>query len=551
MATLTSCDGTPATQVIVIVDADDEAVAGAAAISVRACPHHLAPTCEGGYFETRSLGDGVVAFPTRIPVGPPATLPTTFWLEARLLDDADQPTHTVRAIAGFVEGEVRSLRLRFEAACRDLPCDANSTCYEGSCVDACFETGPDGAPSPSAPVACTLSDGGVPIPSDAGPGCTCPCPGDTCVDGQCIPARPVELLAAGRTHTCAGRADDSTIHCWGENTSGQLGLGEDSVGLIQLEPLPVELASGIHRLSAGIDHTCAVLALGDAYCWGGNNLQRLGVEGGRRVEPTMIPPPETGSWASIALWANHTCGATTRSQLYCWGAAANGQIGALDPPLPDSRPTPIKLDDSWSAAAVGADFSCGLNPGGTVYCWGLNDRGQLAQPAATEAALRPVRVDVPRTLAIEAAQDHVCALLAETNELRCWGWGADGRLGNEIRPLPQPVRSPTPVVGDLEWRQFSLGQAHTCGITVDRHLFCWGSNLAGQLGMGDADRAVRTEPDEVMPSGGWEYVTTGTHHTCAVRDDGAVYCWGQATNGQLSASCRRDNVSTPCRVCLP
>ena len=78
--------------------------------------------------------------------------------------------------------------------------------------------------------------------------------------------------------------------------------------------------------------------------------------------------------------------------------------------------------------------------------------------------------------------------------------------------------------------QVALGGAHTCAVKEDGSLWCWGANASGQLGVGDLiDRNI---PVQVM-SGGVKEVSLGTYYTCAVKEDGSLWCWGDNRYGQL------------------
>src|SRR6478609_365846 len=78
------------------------------------------------------------------------------------------------------------------------------------------------------------------------------------------------------------------------------------------------------------------------------------------------------------------------------------------------------------------------------------------------------------------------------------------------------------------WQVVSTGFSHTCGIRTDATLWCWGDNEYGQLGLGDQkDRWV---PRRVGT--GWVDVTAGGH-SCGIRTDATLWCWGYNGSGQL------------------
>jgi alpha-tubulin suppressor-like RCC1 family protein len=76
----------------------------------------------------------------------------------------------------------------------------------------------------------------------------------------------------------------------------------------------------------------------------------------------------------------------------------------------------------------------------------------------------------------------------------------------------------------------SAGGYHTCAIKQDGSLWCWGANWSGQLG--DGTYTSRNTPVQIMSSG-VSSVALGYAHTCAVRTDGSLWCWGYNEYGQL------------------
>jgi alpha-tubulin suppressor-like RCC1 family protein len=93
------------------------------------------------------------------------------------------------------------------------------------------------------------------------------------------------------------------------------------------------------------------------------------------------------------------------------------------------------------------------------------------------------------------------------------------------------------------------GGRHTCAVQQDGALFCWGDNQAGQLGTGSAGpTADRATPQRVdVPGSSWAEVAAGDAHTCAIDTNGALFCWGQNFDGQLGVGDSIDR-SLPTRV---
>ncbi len=131
--------------------------------------------------------------------------------------------------------------------------------------------------------------------------------------------------------------------------------------------------------------------------------------------------------------------------------------------------------------------------------------------------------------AISSGRDFSCALLAG-GEVRCWGAGEAGQLGDGARATRVDAVAPT---GLAAATMISAGVQHACAV-VDGSVWCWGRNDASQLGLGDT--GVRDVPARVaMLPADVVGVSAGGLHSCAWTATGALYCWGQS-NGTSSSS---------------
>jgi alpha-tubulin suppressor-like RCC1 family protein len=137
-------------------------------------------------------------------------------------------------------------------------------------------------------------------------------------------------VSAGGRHTCALIAD-GTIRCWGRNLEGQLGQGyvsttsvDQATGTVQA--LTVRGITDAVSVSAGTDHTCAVLADGSTRCWGSNQYGQIG-DGSRTDAASPVTIAEAGSTAAVSAGERHSCAVATDGATRCWGRNDNRQLG--------------------------------------------------------------------------------------------------------------------------------------------------------------------------------------------------------------------------------
>lgn len=211
-------------------------------------------------------------------------------------------------------------------------------------------------------------------------------------------------LAAGLTHAC-GITNDARLYCWGSNSIGQLGAGGPTSAR-WAPPQLVSLGDEVTQVSVSSNGTCAVTRSGAAYCWGSNAFGQLGNGAWtERYAANATPTRVVGdhSWRQVSTGGGFTCGLTADGDAYCWGmndasrrllgsGAAPDRCGSPSPARECStRPIPVAGGIRFRALATGGSHSCGIATDRRVYCWGMNESGQLGN-GATRASVEPVPV---------------------------------------------------------------------------------------------------------------------------------------------------------------
>jgi alpha-tubulin suppressor-like RCC1 family protein len=189
-------------------------------------------------------------------------------------------------------------------------------------------------------------------------------------------------ISAGPQATCA-RVGSGAVWCWGFNSQGLLGVG--MTALMVTTPAEVMVSAGGGPLSAdapvsvGGSTQCAVVG-GNVWCWGSP-----------QKPPTQVLDGTTGSpfrsVTSVSAGSDHSCAIVSGGSIWCWGNNSNGQLGDA---TTTARAFPVKVLDLTGVAAtevvVGADFSCALKIDGTLSCWGNNTWGQLGNSTMTQVS---------------------------------------------------------------------------------------------------------------------------------------------------------------------
>jgi len=354
-------------------------------------------------------------------------------------------------------------------------------------------------------------------------------------------------VSAGRTFTCA-RHDDDSLYCFGEDAYGQLSDGHAAV---EDHPRRVGDQLGWSEMAASATHTCGVRA-GELYCWGSNVFGQLGFAPGDGAS-SVVPVKIAGTWKHVAVGAFHSCAIDDADKLSCWGLNDVGELGTNQPTNMTPHPTPAAVfggAGTWSRVAAAQSVTCGIGAaGGTgagkLYCWGANLYGQLGQAGGDRAAPGEVSGGNSDWTWIALGGSFNCGVHGTANHnLVCWGEDGHGQLG-QGSILMNNLTTPTAVMtSDRTWTTVASGLLHSCGLQADGDLACWGANGVGMVGTGTSDDVV--VPTQPLGQEKYRAVGTGFGHTCAVHEDRRLDCWGAAEFGQLGDdAARSDSTSMP------
>lgn len=340
--------------------------------------------------------------------------------------------------------------------------------------------------------------------------------------------------ASGSWHTCAARSDGA-LTCTGYNAYGQLGDGSTAQRLA-MTAVPGVTLTRARSIATGAWHTCATHATGSVHCFGSNAWGQLGLA----LTTTGTPVP-TASYAvggdvvEVAASAVTTCVLRVTGAVECFG---RGDFGELGTGIITRRATPAPIALPRPAVAVGGgeEHLCALLDDGRVACWGQNTYGSLGNGTTADAAT-PVLVTntsgATLTRAVDLALNtgvHACARRGD-GAVSCWGGNGAGQTGvtTTSGAVTRAATLPGLTVGAL-----SAGRSHTCGVRSDGVTVCWGENEFGALATGYYSAGFAPSPvaslhDSAGASSG------GNQLHCAVTARGRVRCSGYGALGMRSS----------------
>ena len=347
---------------------------------------------------------------------------------------------------------------------------------------------------------------------------------------------------------------------WGANDHEQVKPGDTSG-----QPLGMTGTLGVGTaVAAGAQHSLDLSSDGIVYAWGANDRGQAGLGAASKPSSNILPVKGQGGDGllsgvkALAAGEFHSLALKGDGTVWAWGANDGGQLG--DTSLKD-RPAPVQVKGPGGngvladivAIAAGGQTSLALRADGTVWSWGVNDKGQLGNNAAIKYSATPVQVkaqlgDLPGMKAIAAGSAHCLALKAD-GTVWAWGWNNKGQLGDGLindrstaaavkggKKLGALLKNVKAIAagGTGTIKQPSGG--HSLALVAQGEVFGWGWNVKGQLGLDNQfadqlvpDSAVQTltEPDPnlggqqtyvplprvaAIAAGGLHSLAIGPHH---------------------------------------
>ena len=364
-------------------------------------------------------------------------------------------------------------------------------------------------------------------------------------------------MGTGRIHSVLIAAD-GTLYGWGQWTGGNDTVFYSPVARL----MPGAGAWTWRQVAAGNDYTLAIRQDGTLWAWGGNGGGSLG-DGTHTSRYWPVQVGHANDWLRISAY-NISLGVRADGTLWAWGSSKDGVLG-LDTLSQSNVPRQVGTATNWTDAVTGWSHCVGVRADGTLWAWGDNRAGWFAADSTVIHQRTPRQVGTDTTWVTAAVGWYHTAALRTNGTLWTWGRNHFGMLANGTR---RGSRTPGQVGTATNWRQVSAGGQHTMALRADSSLWAWGKDDENWLGI-DWDYIRRAGPVadppgpfiSVLAAGEywnsltralpidsthtWLAVASTSEHKLGVRADGSVWAWGSPLNGRLGTPGRYATPTSP------
>ena len=289
------------------------------------------------------------------------------------------------------------------------------------------------------------------------------------------------------------------LYGWGKNYEGQL----DTYAAAEYVKAPVKLGTDQWNMVA--TNGSVVLAIdtnGRLWSWG-SVLPMLGrTASGQNATKGEISAGSGLTWTAVCCGANHVIATKSNGTLWAWGVNQRGCFGTGN--VNDTSTTPVQVGTStnWSTGyfthiACGYDTSYIINSSGKLYAWGANDKGQVANGTTTDR-YTPYNINSSQSYSQVSAYPSTSAKMAIA-------------LNSSGTHIP----------------------------------YAWGYNLNSLVGTGASGSTYYTSPQEVPTGYTNTFVSVGSYGVAITTAEGYVFVWGNNANGRLGLSSSYGSVTYP------
>jgi alpha-tubulin suppressor-like RCC1 family protein len=352
----------------------------------------------------------------------------------------------------------------------------------------------------------------------------------------------IKQIGLGRGFGCA-LSKGAQVYCWGRNDLNQLGAlvnlpGMTKATLVQVTYPSEQALSKVDKLAVGENHACALHRdEKTVYCWGDNRFGQLGNTSLRGLPEQVALGSNNLTLKGVrelAVGPDRTCIISSRDEVFCWGNGAHGILGSekvLSPYPVRALDANGEMLNAAAQIAVGTDHSCIIDTSQRMYCFGINEFGQLGSKNVSGQVVQSDLQPVTKVTAIETYGMRTCMVYGSNQGVACFG---DRDIDNinqkqELNSfVPEEMKKGMSAYkGALG---VSVGKSHICVITSNQQVECLGDGSKGQLGGGETQalKFAQVLDDKRQPLKDVWQIKSREDWTCALKQEtGAIWCWGE------------------------
>jgi alpha-tubulin suppressor-like RCC1 family protein len=271
----------------------------------------------------------------------------------------------------------------------------------------------------------------------------------------------------------------------------------------------------------------------ELWLWGRGTNGSLGNNAAILISSPVQTVSGGNNWRSVSLGTNHSAAIKTNGTLWLWGGGSCGRLGDNTTISKSSPVQTVSGGINWRSVSAGDLHTAAIKTDGTLWLWGSGTGGRLGDNTVVSKSSPVQTISGGKNWKqVSLGNAHSAAIKTDGT---LWTWGLNNcgsPLGNNTSlPTSSPVQT---VSGGTNWRSVSAGCSHTAAIKTDGTLWLWGSNQAGRLGTNNTTN--RSSPVQTISGGtNWKQVSLGNsgEHTAAIKTDGTLWLWGSGTGGRL------------------
>jgi len=294
------------------------------------------------------------------------------------------------------------------------------------------------------------------------------------------------------------------------------------------------------------------------YVWGANNNGTLGqnAQGGwseyltAQSSPIQIP----GTWSSFSTGSSISAGVKANGTLWTWGGNNYGELAQNDATYGYSSPTQVGTDTDWSITIGSRQDFYAVKTNGTLWVSGRNENGKLGLNAP-QTSNKSSPTQVPGTWSTNSrkfrSSNYHTIAIKDNGTLWSWGTNQYGTLGLNSSggsgSSADRFSSPVQIGTETTWSSCIAGYYWSAATKTNGTMWSWGLNQAGSLGQNSADVKL-SSPTQIGTDTTWSKVLGGYHNLFAIKTDGTLWSWGSDTYGALGQNSRNNYKSSPTQV---